>query len=100
MSDNLISEQNYDSQQLFNVLHGDPMHKITPFLWFDTQAEDAANFYVTVFRNSKILNVARYGVAGSAELIVDALRCLQHMGPETQFGESPPEACVTREVSR
>jgi len=37
------------------------MQKITPFLWFDTQAEEAVNFYVSVFRNSKIVNVARYG---------------------------------------
>ncbi len=41
------------------------MQKITPFLWFDGQAEQAANFYVSVFRkNSKILEVARYGEAG------------------------------------
>jgi len=37
------------------------MQKITPFLWFDNQAEDAANFYVSVFKNSKILSVVRYG---------------------------------------
>ena len=40
------------------------MQKITPFLWFDSNAEDAANFYVSVFKNSKILNVSRYGDAG------------------------------------
>ena len=40
------------------------MTKITPFLWFDTQAEDAANFYVSVFRNSRIVKIARYGAAG------------------------------------
>jgi len=41
------------------------VQKITPFLWFDGQAEQAANFYVSVFRkNSKILEVARYGEAG------------------------------------
>lgn len=34
---------------------------ITPFLWFDTQAEDAANLYVTLFPNSRILQVSRYG---------------------------------------
>jgi predicted 3-demethylubiquinone-9 3-methyltransferase (glyoxalase superfamily) len=37
------------------------MQKITPFLWFDTQAEEAANFYTSIFRNSKIVSVARYG---------------------------------------
>jgi predicted 3-demethylubiquinone-9 3-methyltransferase (glyoxalase superfamily) len=41
------------------------MQKITPFLWFDDNAEEAANFYVSVFRNSKIGSVARYGEAGA-----------------------------------
>jgi predicted 3-demethylubiquinone-9 3-methyltransferase (glyoxalase superfamily) len=40
------------------------MPKITPFLWFDTQAEEAANFYVSIFKNSKVLGVTRYGEAG------------------------------------
>ena len=40
------------------------MQKITPFLWFDTQAEAAAKFYASVFPNSKILKMARYGEAG------------------------------------
>ena len=40
------------------------MQKIKPFLWFDNQAEEAANFYVSIFKNSKILSVARYGDAG------------------------------------
>ena len=40
------------------------MQKITPFLWFDHQAEEAANFYVSIFKNSKILGVSRYGEAG------------------------------------
>ncbi|MGZ8449243.1 MAG: VOC family protein [Candidatus Deferrimicrobiaceae bacterium] len=41
------------------------MQKITPFLWFDDKAEEAAKFYVSIFRNSKIVNVARYGEAGA-----------------------------------
>jgi predicted 3-demethylubiquinone-9 3-methyltransferase (glyoxalase superfamily) len=40
------------------------MQKITPFLWFDTQAEEAVNFYTSVFKNSKIGKVSRYGDAG------------------------------------
>ena len=40
------------------------MQKITPFLWFDTQAEEAARFYVSIFNNSKIGQIARYGDAG------------------------------------
>lgn len=37
------------------------MQKITPFLWFDGQAEEAANFYVSIFRNSKVTSVTRQG---------------------------------------
>ena len=40
------------------------MPKITPFLWFDGQAEEAARFYVSVFPNSRIVTTARYGDAG------------------------------------
>ncbi len=38
--------------------------KITPFLWFDGKAEEAMNFYVSVFKNSKVVSVTRYGDAG------------------------------------
>lgn len=38
--------------------------KVTPFLWFDNLAEEAANFYVSLFKNSRIINVSRYGEAG------------------------------------
>jgi len=41
------------------------MQKITPCLWFDNQAEEAVNFYTSIFKNSKIVNVARYGKAGA-----------------------------------
>ena len=40
------------------------MEKITPFLWFNDNAEEAVNFYISVFKNSKILSVSRYGEAG------------------------------------
>ena len=40
------------------------MQKITPFLWFDNNAEEAVNFYVSHFDNSKVLSVTRYGEAG------------------------------------
>jgi predicted 3-demethylubiquinone-9 3-methyltransferase (glyoxalase superfamily) len=39
--------------------------KITPCLWFDTEAEDAAKFYVAIFKNSKIRSVNRYGKEGT-----------------------------------
>lgn len=40
------------------------MQKITPFLWFDNQAEEAVKFYTSLFTNSKIVSVTRYGEAG------------------------------------
>ena len=40
------------------------MKKITPFLWFDDKAEEAMNFYVSIFKNSKVGSVTRYGEAG------------------------------------
>ena len=40
------------------------MQLITPFLWFDNNAEEAMNFYVSVFKNSKVGRVTRYGEAG------------------------------------
>src|SRR5713101_4180510 len=40
------------------------MQKITPFLWFNDNAEEAMSFYISIFKNSKVLNVARYGEAG------------------------------------
>ena len=40
------------------------MQKISPFLWFDSNAEEAVNFYVSIFKDSKIKDVSRYGDAG------------------------------------
>ena len=40
------------------------MQKITPNLWFDTQAEEAAHFYTSIFKNSRILNISYFGEAG------------------------------------
>src|SRR2546430_10590195 len=40
------------------------MQKIIPFLWFDGKAEEAMNFYISIFKNSKALSVTRYGSAG------------------------------------
>jgi predicted 3-demethylubiquinone-9 3-methyltransferase (glyoxalase superfamily) len=73
------------------------MPKTTPCLWFDTQGEEAANFYVSVFPNSRILNVARYGDAGPREagsvMTVDfELDGQRYMalngGPEFTFNEA------------
>ena len=40
------------------------MQKITPFLWYDSKAEEAMNFYVSVFKNSRVVSVSRFGEAG------------------------------------
>lgn len=42
------------------------MQKITPFFWFDNQAEEAANYYVSIFNNSKITSINRYDEGGAA----------------------------------
>jgi predicted 3-demethylubiquinone-9 3-methyltransferase (glyoxalase superfamily) len=73
------------------------MQKITPFLWFDDQAEEAANFYVSTFKNSAILGVSRYGEgaprpAGSAMSVSFVLDGLEFQalngGPEFNFTEA------------
>src|SRR5438270_12959979 len=40
------------------------MHKITPFLWFKDNAEEAADFYTSIFKNSRIVSTMRYGEGG------------------------------------
>lgn len=40
------------------------MQKIVPFLWFNNQAEEAMNFYVSIFKNSRVVSISRYGDAG------------------------------------
>ena len=71
--------------------------KITPCLWFDTQGEEAATFYTSVFKNSRIISVARYGEAGPREAgtvmtVVFELDGQQFTalngGPEFQFNEA------------
>lgn len=73
------------------------MQKITPFLWFDNNAEEAANFYTSIFKNSKILNIARYaeggpGPAGSVMTVNFQIEGQEFValngGPVFQFNES------------
>jgi predicted 3-demethylubiquinone-9 3-methyltransferase (glyoxalase superfamily) len=81
---------------------------ITPFLWFDTQAEDAANLYVTLFPNSRIIQVSRYGefMPGKAGqvMVVDLELAGQRLtfmngGPNFKLDEafSLSVACETQE---
>lgn len=67
------------------------MSKITPFLWFDTQAEEAMNFYVSLFKNSKVNNVSR-GPEGKAFTVSFELDGQGFMGlnagPHHKFNEA------------
>ena len=82
--------------------------KITPFLWYDTQAEEAANFYVSVFKNSKVLGVVRYGDVGpgptgsvmTVEFELEGLKFVGlNGGPHFKFTEAVSFAisCETQE---
>jgi predicted 3-demethylubiquinone-9 3-methyltransferase (glyoxalase superfamily) len=73
------------------------MQKITPFLWFNDNAEEAMNFYVSIFKNSKVLNVSRYGEgspfpAGTVMLGTFQLDGREYIalngGPEYKFTEA------------
>lgn len=73
------------------------MQKITPCLWFDGQAEEAANFYVGIFKRSRIKKVTHYaegspGPTGSVMTVVFELDGQEFMalngGPEFQFNEA------------
>jgi predicted 3-demethylubiquinone-9 3-methyltransferase (glyoxalase superfamily) len=67
------------------------MNKITPFLWFDNQAEEAMNFYVSVFKNGKVGGVSR-GPDGKAFSVTFQLEGQDFMGlnagPQFKFNES------------
>ncbi|HEY8460577.1 MAG TPA: VOC family protein [Blastocatellia bacterium] len=68
------------------------MQKITPFLWFDNQAEDAAAFYVSIFKNSKILSVVRSEPEGgvmTVEFQLDGQKFVAlNGGPRFKFTEA------------
>ncbi|RFA21020.1 VOC family protein [Subtercola boreus] len=73
------------------------MQAISPFLWFDDQAEQAAEFYVSIFDNSRILNVSRYpegspypaGTAMGVSFVLDGLEFQAlNAGPQFHFSEA------------
>lgn len=73
------------------------MQKITPFLWFDNNAEEAMNFYLSVFKNSKAGTVSRYGDAGAgpkgtvmtAEFSLEGIEFVAlNAGPQFKFTEA------------
>ncbi len=65
------------------------MNKITPFLWFDTQAEEAMNFYVSIFKNSKVGSISRAGDNGPVFSVTFELEGQEFFalngGPEYSF---------------
>jgi predicted 3-demethylubiquinone-9 3-methyltransferase (glyoxalase superfamily) len=80
-----------------NGLEENRMQKITPFLWFDQQAEEAANYYVSIFKNSKVVSISRYGEdaprpAGTAQIVMFQIDGQEYMalngGPEFKFTEA------------
>ena len=86
----------------------DAMQKITPCLWFDTEGEEAAGFYTSVFPNSRIVEVTRYGKAGprpegtvmTVSFDLDGQRFVAlNGGPDFRFNEaiSFQVSCETQE---
>jgi len=75
------------------------MQKITPFLWFDGNAEEAMNFYVSIFKNSKVLRVARYGDAGPGPKGTVMVASFQLEGQEFQALNGGPQYKFTPAIS-
>lgn len=69
------------------------MQKITPFLWFDKQAEETANFYVSVFANSRLVKITRYGdgspmpkgIIMTASFLLDGQRVMSALMTRTKL---------------
>lgn len=75
------------------------MQKITPFLWFDDQAEEAVNFYTSIFKNSEILDVTRYGEAGPRPKGTVMTVAFQLEGQEFMALNGGPEFKFTEAIS-
>ncbi len=75
------------------------MQKITPFLWFDNQAEEAINFYTSIFKNSKIVNVSRYGEAGPGPKGTVMTATMQIEGQEFMVLNGGPQYKFTEAIS-
>ena len=75
------------------------MQKITPFLWFDKNAEEAVNFYTSVFKDSKVGKVARYGDAGPGTKGSVMTATLTLFGQEFIFINGGPQFKFTEAIS-
>jgi predicted 3-demethylubiquinone-9 3-methyltransferase (glyoxalase superfamily) len=76
-----------------------PKQKITPFLWFDNQAEEAMNFYVSIFKNSKIVGVTRNGEGGPGPKGTVLTGTLQLEGQEFMVLNGGPQFKFTEAIS-
>ena len=75
------------------------MQKITPFLWFDNNAEEAVNFYVSLFKNSKVLSITRYGEAGPGPAGTVLTAAFQLQGQEFIALNGGPQFKFTEAIS-
>jgi predicted 3-demethylubiquinone-9 3-methyltransferase (glyoxalase superfamily) len=73
--------------------------KITPFLWFDDNAEEAVDFYVSIFENSKVLSMSRYGDAGPGPKASVMSITFQLAGQEFMALNGGPEFMFTEAIS-
>src|SRR6184192_1869157 len=75
------------------------MQKITPFLWFDGKAEEAANFYTSIFKNSKVGRITRYGEAGPGPKGTAMSATFQLEGQEFMALNGGPQFKFTEAIS-
>jgi predicted 3-demethylubiquinone-9 3-methyltransferase (glyoxalase superfamily) len=75
------------------------MQKITPYLWFDNQAEEAVNFYTSIFKNSKIVSMSRYGEAGPGPAGTVMTATFQLEGQEFMALNGGPQYRFTEAIS-
>src|SRR3981081_2457051 len=75
------------------------MQKITPFLWFDGKAEEAMNFYISIFKNSKVGRVTRYGEGGPGPKGTVMSATFQLEGQEFMALNGGPQFRVTPAIS-
>jgi predicted 3-demethylubiquinone-9 3-methyltransferase (glyoxalase superfamily) len=75
------------------------MQKITPFLWFNDNAEEAMNFYVSIFKNSKVGKVTRYGDAGPGPKGTVMTATFQLEGQEFMALNGGPQFKFTEAIS-
>jgi predicted 3-demethylubiquinone-9 3-methyltransferase (glyoxalase superfamily) len=75
------------------------MQKITPYLWFNDQAEEAMNFYTSIFKNSKIVNLSRYGEGGPGPQGTVMSATFQLEGQEFMVLNGGPQFKFTEAIS-